>query len=78
MVLILFTLGMYIPYITKTYFGTPNPPVRLAKFAIGGRLSSIIQGKCDLTVAYADGAIGSEALFEDAPVVTIASINLQS
>ncbi|KAF8524845.1 Alpha/Beta hydrolase protein [Hysterangium stoloniferum] len=27
--------GTYIPYITKTYFGTPNPPVRLAKIAIG-------------------------------------------
>ncbi|KAF8524846.1 alpha/beta-hydrolase [Hysterangium stoloniferum] len=27
--------GTYIPYITKTYFGTPNPPVRLAKIVIG-------------------------------------------
>ncbi|KAF8524852.1 alpha/beta-hydrolase [Hysterangium stoloniferum] len=27
--------GTYIPYITKTYFGTPNPPVHLAKIAIG-------------------------------------------
>ncbi|KAF8524855.1 alpha/beta-hydrolase [Hysterangium stoloniferum] len=45
--------GTYIPYITKTYFGTPNPPVRLAKIAIG------------------DGAIGSEPLFEDMPVLNI-------
>ena len=29
-------IGTYIPYIAKTYFGTPNPPVNLVKFAIGG------------------------------------------
>ncbi|KAI8996599.1 alpha/beta-hydrolase [Trametes punicea] len=27
--------GTYIPYIMKTYFGLANPPVRIAKFAIG-------------------------------------------
>ncbi|TDL15660.1 alpha/beta-hydrolase [Rickenella mellea] len=27
--------GTYIPYITKTYFSTSNPPVKLAKIAIG-------------------------------------------
>ncbi|KAI0642261.1 alpha/beta-hydrolase [Trametes meyenii] len=27
--------GTYIPYIVKTYFGLKNPPVKLAKFAIG-------------------------------------------
>ncbi|CAL1714145.1 unnamed protein product [Somion occarium] len=27
--------GTYIPYITKTYFGLSNPPVKLAKVAIG-------------------------------------------
>ncbi|EMD39305.1 hypothetical protein CERSUDRAFT_82042 [Gelatoporia subvermispora B] len=27
--------GTYIPYITKAYFSTPNPPVNLAKIAIG-------------------------------------------
>ncbi|KAJ7890888.1 alpha/beta-hydrolase [Mycena olivaceomarginata] len=27
--------GVYIPYITKAIFSTPNPPVRLAKIAIG-------------------------------------------
>ncbi|TFK46525.1 alpha/beta-hydrolase [Heliocybe sulcata] len=27
--------GMYISYITKTYFGMENPPVKLAKIAIG-------------------------------------------
>ncbi|KAH9832569.1 alpha beta-hydrolase [Rhodofomes roseus] len=27
--------GMYIPYITKAYFGMANPPVNLAKIAIG-------------------------------------------
>ncbi|KZT24766.1 alpha/beta-hydrolase [Neolentinus lepideus HHB14362 ss-1] len=27
--------GTYIPYITKTYFGLQNPPVKLAKIAIG-------------------------------------------
>ncbi|KAK7685721.1 hypothetical protein QCA50_011066 [Cerrena zonata] len=33
--------GVYIPYITKTYFGLDNPPVRLAKIAIGdGSLGS--------------------------------------
>lgn len=33
--------GTYIPYITKTYFGLKNPPVRLVKIAIGnGSLGS--------------------------------------
>ncbi|KZP30619.1 alpha beta-hydrolase [Athelia psychrophila] len=33
--------GTYIPYITKTYFGLKNPPVNLAKIAIGdGTLGS--------------------------------------
>ncbi|KAF8576822.1 alpha/beta-hydrolase [Ramaria rubella] len=27
--------GTYIPYITKTYFSLPKPPVKLVKFAIG-------------------------------------------
>lgn len=27
--------GTYIPYIMKTYFGLSNPPVKVAKFAIG-------------------------------------------
>ncbi|EPQ57234.1 alpha/beta-hydrolase [Gloeophyllum trabeum ATCC 11539] len=27
--------GTYIPYITKAIFSSPNPPVKLAKFAIG-------------------------------------------
>ncbi|THV05581.1 alpha/beta-hydrolase [Dendrothele bispora CBS 962.96] len=27
--------GTYIPYILKTYFGTSNPPVKIAKIAIG-------------------------------------------
>ncbi|RDX51221.1 alpha/beta-hydrolase [Lentinus brumalis] len=27
--------GTYIPYIMKTYFGMTNPPVKIAKFAIG-------------------------------------------
>ncbi|PSR71877.1 hypothetical protein PHLCEN_2v12221 [Hermanssonia centrifuga] len=27
--------GTYIPYITKTYFGLENPPVKLSKIAIG-------------------------------------------
>ncbi|EJD07265.1 alpha/beta-hydrolase [Fomitiporia mediterranea MF3/22] len=27
--------GTYIPYITKTIFSTPNPPVKLSKIAIG-------------------------------------------
>ncbi|KAI0773268.1 Alpha/Beta hydrolase protein [Trametes elegans] len=27
--------GVYIPYIMKAYFSTPNPPVKIAKFAIG-------------------------------------------
>ncbi|KAF7307471.1 Alpha/beta-hydrolase [Mycena indigotica] len=27
--------GTYIPYITKTIFSTPNPPVRLAKIIVG-------------------------------------------
>ncbi|EIW79100.1 alpha beta-hydrolase [Coniophora puteana RWD-64-598 SS2] len=27
--------GVYIPYITKAYFGLENPPVKLAKIAIG-------------------------------------------
>ncbi|KAF8521294.1 alpha/beta-hydrolase [Gautieria morchelliformis] len=45
--------GTYIPYITKTYFNTPNPPVHLVKIAIG------------------DGAIGSEPVFEDSPVLSI-------
>ena len=29
-------LGMYVPYITKTYLSTSDPPVNLVKFAIGG------------------------------------------
>ncbi|TFK46518.1 alpha/beta-hydrolase [Heliocybe sulcata] len=33
--------GTYIPYITKTYFGLENPPVKLSKIAIGdGTLGS--------------------------------------
>ncbi|KAI0079340.1 alpha/beta-hydrolase [Panus rudis PR-1116 ss-1] len=33
--------GRYIPYITKTYFGLQNPPVKIAKIAIGdGSLGS--------------------------------------
>ena len=27
--------GTYIPYIVKAYFGLTDPPVKLAKFAIG-------------------------------------------
>ncbi|KXN92402.1 Carboxypeptidase cpdS [Leucoagaricus sp. SymC.cos] len=27
--------GMYIPYIMKAYFNSPNPPVKIAKFVIG-------------------------------------------
>lgn len=35
------TLIYYQPYITKTYFGLTNPPVKLAKIAIGdGTLGS--------------------------------------
>lgn len=32
----LFSKGVYIPYITKAYFGMTNPPVSLKHFAIGG------------------------------------------
>ncbi|KDQ48904.1 hypothetical protein JAAARDRAFT_201343 [Jaapia argillacea MUCL 33604] len=34
--------GVYIPYITKAIFSTPNPPVNLKKFAIGnGAIGSL-------------------------------------
>jgi len=34
--------GVYIPYITKTIFSTPNPPVKLRKIAIGdGAIGSL-------------------------------------
>jgi carboxypeptidase D len=59
--------GTYIPYITKTYFNTPNPPVHLVKIAIGGAfLVSVYRGSID---TLSDGAIGSEPVFEDTPVV---------
>ncbi|KAI0730653.1 alpha/beta-hydrolase [Earliella scabrosa] len=36
--------GTYIPYIMKTYFGMTNPPVKLAKVAIGdGTLGSFVE-----------------------------------
>ncbi|KII95448.1 hypothetical protein PLICRDRAFT_34311 [Plicaturopsis crispa FD-325 SS-3] len=36
--------GMYIPYITKAYFSTPNPPVNLKKISIGdGAIGSLAE-----------------------------------
>lgn len=64
--------GTYIPYITKTYFSMLNPPVRLEKFAIGGiNLMRLLITNKLLNSWPIDGAIASEPLFEDAPVVTI-------
>lgn len=63
-------LGKYIPYIVKTYFGISNPPVRLAKFAIGGIL--LIQRFMNviLMVPPLDGSLGSDALVESISMVS--------
>ncbi|KAI9065255.1 alpha/beta-hydrolase [Trametes sanguinea] len=38
--------GTYIPYIMKTYFGLADPPVKIAKFAIGdGTIGNFVVGE---------------------------------